>query len=124
MDAELPHHLERFRSQPEIKAVLLRLGPLPGHSEARFERSSKNLDYWPAIQALSTRFLTAGRSEAVQEPVEIYGRPCWLLAAALGSGGGPYAVAVTAADGAPVETLRELLLDVSHDYWYGSYFWK
>lgn len=124
MDAELPHHLERFRTRPEIKAVLLRLGPSPGHSEARFERTGKNPDYWPAILALYARFVAAGRSETVQEPVEVYGRPCWLVSAPLGSSGGPFAIAVTAADGAPVETLRELLLDVAHDYWHGSYFWK
>lgn len=124
MDAELPSHLERFRSQPEIKAVLLREGPRPDNTEARFERSGKNPDYWPAILALSSSFLAAGRSDTLQRPLEVYGRPCWLLSAALGSGGGPFAIAVTAADGAPAETLRELMLDVSHDYWFGSYFWK
>ncbi len=124
MDAEAAHHLERFRSQQEIKAVLLREGPLAANTEARFERASKNSDYWPAILALSSRFLAAGRSESLQEPLEVYGRPCWLLAATLGSGGGPFAIAVAAADGAPIEALRELLLDVSHDYWFGSYFWK
>ncbi len=124
MDAEQPHHLERFRGRPEIKAALLREGPTPSSTEARFERASKNSAYWPAILALSSRFLAAGRSEAVQEPLEVYGRPCWLLSAILGSGGGPFAIAVTAADGASIETLRDLLLDVSHDYWFGSYFWK
>lgn len=125
MDVESPRHLERFRDQPEIKAALLRAGPTTADTEARFERSTRNTDYWPPILALSSRFLATGRSESLQEPIEVYGRPCWLLATTMGPAEtGPYAIALAAADGASSEDLMRLLLDVSHDYWHGSYFWK
>lgn len=125
MDVESPLHLERLRDQPEIKAVLLRAGLTPGDTEARFERAPKNTRYWNAIASLSARFLADGRSEEVREPHEVYGRACWLLATTMGRPEtGPYAIAMTAADGAPLEDLRMLLLDVSRDYWHGSSFWK
>lgn len=125
MDVQSPEHLERFRNQPEIKAVLLRAGPAQQDAEARFERVPKNTAYWPAILSLSSRFVSAGRSEEVRAPHEAYGRACWLLATTMGPPeNGPYAIAVAAADGAPMEELQALLLDVSRDYWHGSYFWK
>lgn len=125
MDVESPRHLERFRDQPEIKAALLRAGPTAADTEARFERSARNTDYWAPILALSSRFLATGRSEALREPIEVYGRPCWLIATSMGPAEtGPYSIALAAADGASSEDLVRLLLDVSHDYWHGSYFWK
>jgi len=124
MDVESPRTLERFRDQPEIKAVLLRLGPSPTDREARFERASRNTNYWPAILALAAEFVAAGRSEEVREPRTVYGRPCWLLATHGGSSTGAFSVAIAAADGAPVTALQELLVKVSDDYWHGSYFWK
>ena len=125
MDIESPEHLERLGDQPEIKAALLREGPAPEATEARFERAAKNRLYWPPIETLSTRFLAAGRSEEIRESVELYGRPCWLLATRIAeSTEAPYAIAVAAADGAPVDALLALLREVSHDYWHGSSFFK
>ena len=79
----------------------------------------------PPIEALATRFLAAGRVDEVREPVALYGRPCWLLATRLADAAeAPYAIAVTAAGGAPVDDLLALLREVSHDYWHGSSFFK
>jgi hypothetical protein len=125
MDVQSPEHLERLRDQPEIKAALLRLRPTPTSSEARFERARKNTLYWPPIEALSAHLLSTGRAQEIRENCEIYGRPCLLLATSLvQSPNAPYAIALAAADGAPVETLLAILRSVSHDYWYGSYFFK
>lgn len=125
MDVESPKHLERFRDQREIKAVLLRSEPADPSTEVRFERSARNSHYWPFIESLSSRFLAAGRSEEIRQPLEVYGRACWLIATALGSPDkAPYAIAITAADGVAVEVLIALLQDVSHDYWHGSSFFK
>jgi hypothetical protein len=124
MDIESPKHLERFRDRPEIKAVLLRLQP-SATTEARFERSARNVHYWPFIESLSARFLAAGQSAEIRQPIEVYGRSCWLIATTLGTPDkAPYAVAVTAADGVAPEVLIALLRDVSEDYWFGSSFFK
>ncbi len=125
MDVESAKHLERFRDQPEIKAVLLRRQAVPAATEAHFERSPRNTLYWPPIQALAARFLSAGRPECIRESCTLYGRPCWLLASPLDPMlNGPYAIAVASAEGAPVDTLLALLQSVSHDFWHGSSFWK
>ena len=124
MDVESPEHLERLRSQPEVKAAVLRLGS-DSTDEVRFERSSKNSLYWPPIEGLLDRFASTGYVFPLQEACVVYGRPCWLLATRLASSArAPFAVAVVAADGAPVEVLLELLQRVSGDYWFGSYFFK
>ena len=125
MDVESPKHLERFRDQPEIKAVLLKLGPESDAAEARFERAAKNALYWPPIEALAGRFIATGRARETHEAQRVYGRSCWLLATALTpNAGAPFAIAMADAEGAPVETLLALLRKVSEDYWYGSYFFK
>ncbi len=125
MDVESPDHLERLRDQPEIKAALLRFGPGPASAEARFERAARNTLYWPAVEQLSARFLAAAGSEEVTESREFYGRPCWLLATRLAaSAESPYAIAVAAADGAPLAALVALLRRVGNDYWRGSDFFK
>ena len=125
MDAESPEHLERLRDQPEVKVALLRLLPDSIEPEARFERASKNALYWPAVNCLASRFLSVGYAEEVREEREFYGRPCWLLATSLGSSAdAPYAIAVAAADGTPIEALVALLHSVSHHYWFGSSFFK
>lgn len=125
MDVQSPAHLERFRNQPEIKAVLLRQWALPMAPETRFERSPKNSLYWPPIQSLAARLLSAGRAEDGCECLDLYGRPCWLMVATLDpSPKAAYAIAVASAEGASVDTLLALLRSVSHDYWHGSYFWK
>ena len=125
MDVESPKHLERLRDQPEIKAALLRQWVSPTATEARFERSPKNALYWPPILTREARLLSAGRAEDACEHIHLYGRPCWLVVAALDpSPKAAYAIAVASAEGAPVETLLTLLRSVSHDYWHGSYFWK
>jgi len=125
LDVESPKHLERFRDQHEIKAVLMREEPSDASTEVRFERSARNSNYWPFIESLSARFLAARRSEETRQSLEVYGRACWLIATALGPPDkGPYAIAVTAADGIAVEVLVALLHDVSHDYWHGSSFFK
>jgi hypothetical protein len=125
MDVESSKHLERLRDQPEVKVALLRLRLDSIDDEARFERASKNTLYWPAVNNLAKRFLSIGRAEEVREAHEFYGRPCWLLATALApSADAPFAIAVAAADGAPVQALVELLQGVSRDYWFGSSFFK
>ena len=125
MDVESPRHLERLRDQPEIKAALLREQATPAATEVRFERSPRNTQYWPPIETLGARFLEAGRPASACDPIEVYGRPCWLLATALHpSTASPYAIAVASAEGAPVATLLALLRSVSEDYWHVSFFWK
>jgi len=123
MDIESPRHLERLRDQPEIKAVLLRERPAEGASECRFERSVKNNAYWPPIEDLAAGVLASARVDEACRPVTIYGQPCWLLATALNPVG-PYAIAVTAADGASVEDLVAVLQKVTDHYWFGSSFFK
>ena len=123
MDVESPEHLERLRDQPEIKAVLLRQRPVADASECRFERSAKNKDYWPPIEALAASIAASGRVDEASTSLTIYGRPCWLLATALNPVG-PYAIAVTAADGASVEDLVAVLQTVTDHYWFGSSFFK
>lgn len=123
MDVESPEHLERLRDQAEIKAVLLREQPVAGAAECRFERSAKNKDYWPAIEALAASVVASGRADEACTSLTVYGRPCWLLATALNPVG-PYAIAVTAADGASVEDLVAVLRKVTDHYWFGSYFFK
>ncbi|MCE9658420.1 MAG: hypothetical protein K8R60_07660 [Burkholderiales bacterium] len=124
MDVESAEHLERLRCQPEVKAALLRLAA-DSPAEARFERAARNSLYRAAIQGLVDRFAATGFVLPLQEECVIYGRPCWLLATSLASSPqAPYAIAVVAADGAPVEALLELLHGVSRDYWFGSTFFK
>ena len=125
MDIESPDHLERLRNQSEIKAALLRPWIAHDAKEARFERAAKNRLYWPPIANLSRRFLDAGRAEEVCEGLQLYGRPCWLLACVLApSPDAVYVIALVGADGAPVDLLQALLRDVCRDYWHGSYFFK
>jgi hypothetical protein len=125
MDVESPEHLERFRDRPEVKAVLLREGPQSGSTEARFERAAKNTLYWPLIDRLDERFRAIGQGEEVREEHELYGRRCWLLATVLSPApGAAYAIAVAAADGEPAQAMVALLQSVSHDYWFGSEFFK
>ena len=125
MDIESLEHLERFRDQHEVKVALLRLRPDSVEPEARFERASKNTLYWPAVNDLANHFLSVGHASEVQEQREFYGRPCWLLATALApAADAPYAIAIAAADGTPVEAIVALLQRVSRDYWFGSRFFK
>ena len=94
-------------------------------TEARFERASKNTLYWPALNDLANHFLSVGHAQEVREEREFYGRPGFLLATSLApSALAPYAIAVAAADGISVEALVALLQSVSHDYWFGSSFFK
>ena len=125
MDVQSPEHLERLRDQPEIKAALLRKQLAPEATEVRFERAAKNTLYWPPIDELAARFLSAGCTQPIEERLRIYGQPYLLLATALSPAPhAPYVIAVVAFGGAPVETLRALLQAVTRDYWYGSYFFK
>ncbi len=123
MDVESPEHLEHLRAQPEIKAALLRERPVAGASECRFDRSAKNRDYWPPIEALAAGISAVGRIDEACTPLTVYGRSLWLIVTALDPAG-PYAIAVTSADGAPREMLAAVLRKVTHDYWYGSSFFK
>jgi len=123
MDVESPKHLERLRDQPEIKAALLRERPMAEASECRFERSAKNRDYWPPIEALAARIGAGGRIDEACTSLTVYGQPCWLIVTALDPRG-PYAIAMTAADAAPAMELGAVLRKVTHDYWYGSTFFK
>ncbi|MEP6833663.1 MAG: hypothetical protein ABJB74_09720 [Gemmatimonas sp.] len=125
MDVGSPEHLERLRDRPEVKAALLRLIAVPESAEVRFERTPKNVVYWPPIESLSERILSSGCVTEVREPIVLYGRPCVVVATGLAaSPKTPYAIAVVSADGAPVESLVKVLQDVCRDYWYGSYFFK
>lgn len=124
-DDESPEHLERLRDRPEIKAALLVLHPVHPSTPAWFERSPKNALYRAAIEGIAARWKAAGRVEEASEPIELYGRPCRLLTTLLApSQEAPFAFAVASADGAPIEPLVTLLRSVSHDYWYGSTFFK
>ena len=123
MDVESPKHLERLRDQPEIKAALLRERPVVDASECRFERSARNNAYWPPIEDFAAGVLASARVDEACRPVTIYSRSCWLLATALNPVG-PYAIAVTAADGASLEELVAVLRKVTDHYWNGSYFFK
>jgi len=125
MDVQSPEHLERLRDQIAFKAALLRRHPDPAVGEARFERSPKNTHYWPPIEQLAAHFAASGLVQETLEEHTLYGRPCWLLATSLApSPNSPYAIAVAAADSAPPDALLSLLRDVTHDYWYGSSFFK
>lgn len=125
MDVESPEHLERLRARPEYKVAMVRMGIADGHAEARFDRAPRHADYWPPLLALLDRLQHLGAPIETCEPVEVYGRPCWLLATALvATPTSPCALAVVAADGEPAEELAERLRDVCHNHWYGSYFWK
>ena len=106
-----------------MKAVLLRERPAAGASECRFERTARNKAYWPPIEELAANILASGRVDEACRPVTIYGRACWLIVTALNPLG-PYAVAVTAADGASIADLTSVLRSVTDDYWHGSYFFK
>jgi hypothetical protein len=124
VDVESPKHLERLRDQPEVKAALLRFRA-GSAADVAFERAPKNSLYRSALEELLDRFDTAAPALELQEACVVYGRPCWLLATTLSaSPQSPLAVAVVAADGASVDVLLELLRSVSHDYWFGSYFFK
>ena len=125
MDAESPIHLERLRACPEYKVAMLRMGLAASKDQVRFDRAPGNTSYWPPLLALLDRLQQAGAPAEVREPIEIYERPCLLIATSLTpSPIAPCALAVVAADGEHVEVLAERLRDVCHDYWYGSYFWK
>lgn len=125
MDVKSPEHLERLRNQPEFKVAVLRFVASEDSEFVRFERSAKNTDYWPLVEALDKRIIEAKDLSGVAETVEVYNRSCWLLAVSLApTQGSPYAVALAAADGESIDKLVLLLKSVCHDYWYGSYFWK
>ncbi len=125
MDVESPEHLERLRELPQIKFALLRLraGSPP---EIRFERSARNTAYGPPVEALAADFIAARQPRELCTHIEVYGRPCWLIATLLvPRTDSPYAIAIAAADdGADLETLVGRLRQVCHDYWYGSTFFK
>ena len=123
MDVESPRHLEHLRAQPEIKAALLRERPAAGASECRFERSAKNREYWPPIEALAAAIGTGGRIDEACTSLTVDGQPSWLLVTALDPQG-PHAIAVVSADNAVREELAAVLRKVTHDYWYGSAFFK
>ena len=124
MDVESPKHLERLRDQPEVKAALLRFGA-GSAADVRFERAARNSLYWSPIQELVDGLDATAPVRELQQACVVYGRPCWLLATALSSSAqAPLTLAVVAADGAAVDVLIELLRSVSHDYWFGSYFFK
>ena len=125
MDVESPKHLERLRDLPEIKVALLRMSVAADSSEARFERTAKGTLYWPPVRSLATHFAGAAQPSEIRTPITVYGRSCWLLATMLApAASAPYVIAVAAADGAEMEAIIGRLREVSHDYWYGSYFFK
>lgn len=125
MDVESPEHLERLRDRPEIKAALLYLHPVLPSTPVWFERSAKNALYRDAIEGLAARLRATGRVEDGDERLELYGRPCRLLTTLLApSAESPFAFAVVSAEGAPIEALQTLLRAVTHDYWFGSTFFK
>jgi len=125
MDVESPTHLERLRDLPQIKVALLRLCAKPPSREVRFERSARNASYWAPVEALAAQFVAAEAAHDLCTPVTLYGRPCWLICAALAAKrDAPYASAVVSSEGVERETVVEHLRNVTRDYWYGSYFFK
>lgn len=125
MDVQSPDHLHRLQAQPDVKVALLRLRPTPQSDEIRFERSPKNSAYWLPVTALDAQITRKGSVDETRECLDIYERPCWLIATALAPlPNSPYVVAIAAADGADINALVKLLQAVCHDYWHGSYFFK
>ena len=125
MDVESLVHLERLRDQPDVKAALLVLQVVEPDRSVRFERAAKNTEYWAPIQSVLQRFSAQGAIEEFREPVTIYGRPCTLIATARAPrDSAPFAIAVVASDGEPIEKIAALLRDVCYNYWYGSSFFK
>ena len=125
MDIEDPKHLERFRDQVEVKAVLMQFQPNSDSRAVRFERSSKNKLYWPLIENVASRFFNSGHTEEICETHCVYGKQFWLLGISTNpTFEYPFTIAILASDGASKEILQAFLRRVSHDYWYGSYFFK
>lgn len=125
MDVESPEHLERLRDLPQIKVALLRIW-VETPPAVRFERSARNTDYWPPVEALAADFIATQQPRETCTDIDVYGRPCWLISTLLApKASSPYAIAITAADdGADLDTLVGRLRQVCHDYWYGSHFFK
>jgi hypothetical protein len=125
MDVESTSHLDRLRSQSEVKATMLCLGVATSDRVARFERKASNSLYWRPILELQAQFSSAGTPREVVQNVTVYGRSCWIMACTLSpSENSPYAISVASADGVSVTELQTLLRSVCHDYWYGSTFFK
>ena len=125
MDVQSPEHLEKLRDYPEIKAALVCFRFEQPEEVARFERSPKNALYWGPIEEVVERFRRVGAIAEVRETISVYGRPCTLIATAIAvSPHSPYAIAVVAAVDAPVDDLVSALHTATHDYWYGSTFFK
>lgn len=125
MDVESPHHLERLRDLKSIKVALLLLGASSQNQQARFEHSSRNPDYWPAVEALRAQIVAAGAPVETCTPITVYGRPCWLICTLNAPrADSPFSIAVAAAESEKLEAIVARLRSVCHDYWYGLYFFK
>lgn len=125
MDMESPTHLERLRDLAQIKVALLRLCAKPPSREVRFERSARNTLYWPPVETLAAQLVKAEAASDLCLSVTLYGRPCWLICAALAAGrDSPYTIAIVSSEGVEREAVVEHLRKVTRDYWYGSTFFK
>jgi hypothetical protein len=110
VDAAIQKHLERLDDLKEIKAALFRFGPAANDDEFHFRRSARSEELWSPVTALSARFVSQGRSEAVQEMVEAYGQRFRLLATTNGRPeAAPYIIAIASAAGASSQTLLHAL---------------
>ena len=120
---------EAARPNPSLRrARRSELRPPARDASARrryFERDPKNALYRPALDGLVSHIDGLGRPEEVRQDCMVYGRNCWLLCTRLApSPTAPYAMAVSAADEASIDDLIALLRDVTHNCWYGYYFFK
>ena len=125
MDVESPEHLERLRDLKPVKVALLQFHvEMPGRG-VRFERSARNAAYWPHVEALHARQVTAMRADEGRSSLVVYGRDCWLISTLLAPRhDSPFALAVATADGVDADDIVTTLRSVCHDYGYGSTFFK
>jgi hypothetical protein len=117
VDKEIRQHLAKLGDQRAIKAALFRFGPTPDADEYHFRRSARSEDLWTPVTTLSARFVAQGRSESVQDIVEVYGGQRFLLLATANGRPetAPYIVAIAAAAGAAAETLLTAMRDAADD---------
>lgn len=126
MDVESPEHLERLRDLKPIKAALLLFRADSPKQQARFERTARNPDYWPHLEALHAQFVAAGAPQESCTPITVYGQACWLISTLNAPRpDSHFSIAVASAvEGADVDSIVTRLRAVCGDYWYGSSFFK
>lgn len=125
MDVESPEHLERLRDLKPIKVALLVFRAGPSRQVARFERTARNPDYWPFIEAVHAQIAATGAAQESCTSITVYGQPCWLICTLNAPRpDSHFSLAVVSAEGADLENVVTRLRAVCQDYWYGSSFFK